>query len=280
MFAPLLSSLLAARLAGVERIVHTEHSFEYLLPNRRYRVLLRAMSWFIDVFTVVGERMRPYYLNSIGVAPKKLKVVVNGVDVASPPRSADRVRTRSELRLPQDACIIGAVGRLAPEKNLEFLLRALARVLADAPEPPKIHLVVLGEGECRVALETLAEELGVVPSVSFLGWRTDVRRILDALDVFCMTSISEGLPLAMLEAMAAELAIVSTAVGDVPQLVSDGLSGYLVAQNDENALASRLYELSANPTLRRQLGRNARQVLVNSYERSRMVDSYIDSYTG
>lgn len=278
MFAPLLHSLPATRLARVKRVIHTEHSFEYLVPRRRYRVLLRVMSWFTDVFSVVGDRMRPFYLNSIGVAPKKLKVIVNGVSIAPVPSQSDRARTRAELNLSPEACAICAVGRLAPEKNLELLLRAVARMMSGSQTPPNIHVLLLGEGERRTALETLARELGISALVTFLGWRTDVRRILDALDVFCMTSISEGLPLAMLEAMAGELAIVSTVVGDVPQLVADGSSGFLIAQNDEAALAARLRQLADDAALRRRLGRAGRQVLLSCYDRSRMIDGYIQAY--
>lgn len=275
MFAPLAHSLPALKLAGVPRIVHTEHSFEYLEAKASHRLALRAMSRFAHSFTVVGERMRPFYLDSIGVQSDRLRVIVNGIDVAPLPSSEERLEVRREIGLPSDVVLVAAAGRLAPEKNLGLLLRATASA---RKKGLPLHLVLIGEGESRSELERMANDLGLDGSVSFLGWRTDVRRILGAVDIYALTSISEGLPLALLEGMAAGLPAVSTAVGDVPLLIRDGSSGFLIGQNDEATLVARLEQLACVPELRDAMGSAARAVVLQTYDRSTMIDRYLEAY--
>lgn len=273
-FAPLAHSLPAMSLARVKRVVHTEHSFEYIEHRRHHQLTLRALSKRTDAFTLVGQRMHRFYADTVGVAPSKLRVIVNGIDVAPRAPERERAEIRKELGLPIDKVLIGTAARVTPVKNLQLLVRAAARCIPDVP----IHLVVLGDGEDRRALEQLASDLRIANSVSFLGWRTDVRRVIDALDVYAVTSLTEGLPLAMLEGMAAELPIVSTPVGDVPLLVRDGETGFIIAQQDEGALADRLRQLALDPALRARLGQAARDVVSKTYDRTTMIGRYVDAY--
>jgi glycosyltransferase involved in cell wall biosynthesis len=275
MFAPLLHALPATRIARIKRLVHTEHSFEYLESRRDLQLALSIMSRLTDQFTVVGQRMQPFYLEAIGVAPEKFRVIVNGVDVAPRGGQAERAAIRAELRLPQHAVVVGTAGRLAPEKNIELLLRASAVVLASGVP---IHVVVLGEGECRAELEQLAVKLGIGDAVSFLGWRNDVKRVLGALDVYALTSHSEGLPIAVLEGMAAELPVISTVVGDMPFLVRDGETGFLIAQHDPEVFADRLRYLATSSDIRVAMGQAARREVLRSYDRTLMIERYMEAY--
>jgi glycosyltransferase involved in cell wall biosynthesis len=224
---------------------------------------------------LVGERMRPFYLEAVRVQSDRLRVIVNGIDVAPRVSVEERLRRRAELGLPSDAVLVGAAGRLAPEKNLGFLLRATAAVRARGVP---LQLVLIGEGDSRSELERLAEELGIRRFVTFLGWRTDVPRILSALDVYALTSLSEGLPLALLEGMAASLPVISTAVGDVPVLVQDGFSGFLIEQGDVAMLADRLERLACAPQLREAMGSAAHDVVQQGYNKAAMVDRYLEAY--
>ena len=275
MFASLLHSLPAIALSGVKRVVHTEHSFEYLQPRPSLRVALRWMSRRTDVFALVGHRMLPYYKREVKIASRRLRVIPNGIDTRHPVREGARTEVRREMGLPADTLLIGSAGRLAPEKNYQLLLRAVAGCRR---EGTATHLVLLGEGELRTDLEQLADSLGIADAVTFMGWRSDVRYVLHALDVFALTSISEGLPLAMLEAMAAELPVVSTEVGDIPLLVQDGETGFLVRSGDELGLTVRLRQLAASPPLRRALGLAGRERVRSNYDRACMVRHYVDAY--
>lgn len=274
MFAPLLFTAVPRRLAGIPALVHTEHSLEYLEEKPTYRRLLRWLARGTTSFVVLGERMRRYYADRIGVPPDRLRVIPNGVVLQAPGGDGARRDARRELGTG-DGFVVGAVGRLAPEKNLGLLLRAFARATAGTPDA---RLALIGDGTERAALERLAADLGIAARVVFAGWRRDVPRLLPALDVLALSSHSEGLPLAVLEAMAAGIAVVATAVGDIPDVVRDGETGRLVPAGDEPALAAALDELRRDPERRGSLGRAGRALVAARYSRDAMVNAYVEAY--
>ena len=276
-FAPLLHTLPASRMGGISCVVHTEHSFEYLEPRASLRRALKWLSRTTRVFAVCGERMLPFYETSVGVSAKRLRVIPNGIDVDQYRPAANQAPIRAELGIPPNAFVVGSAGRLAPEKNYGMLLAAAARSRAGGVP---IHVVLFGDGEERSRLERLASTLGIQDAVSFAGWKTDLYRALPALDVFVLTSVSEGLPLALLEAMACGLPIVSTAVGDIPVVIEDDRSGYLVPRGDTDGLTSRLTQLAQEPGRRRAFGAFGRQVVADRYSRSSMVSRYLIAYRG
>ena len=273
MFAPLLYSAGAHRLAGVSRLVHTEHSIEYLLDKPSYQRPLRWLARASSSFVVLGERMREFYVEKIGIAPERVRVIPNGV-VVKKEDATNRQNARRELGLGEEF-VVGAVGRLAPEKNLGLLLRAFART-AQGGTPGT--LVLIGDGAERQALETQSRELGIADRVRFTGWRKDVSAILPAFDAYALTSLAEGLPLALLEAMSAGVPVVSTAVGDIPEVIRNGVTGRLVQSGDEVAFADALDELRNQPELRQALARAARAQVVERYSRDAMVDAYLSAY--
>lgn len=273
-FAPLLYSVVARALSGRPRLVHTEHSIEYLLPRADYRRTLRSLARSTSAFVVLGDRMRRYYAEEIGVPDNRLRVIPNGVAVGAEITPEARRAARERLGVGE-GFLVATVGRLAQEKNYPMLLEAFA---AGTRGDPAATLVFVGDGQEREDLERRAAALGVSDRVRFAGWRTDVSALLPACDVFAMSSFSEGLPMAMLEAMAAGLAVVSTRVGDIPEVVEEGTSGRLVASGDVAALAGVLADLRADPAERARLGRTARALVIGRYSRSAMVDAYLDAY--
>lgn len=274
-FGPLFHSLPGIALAGVRTVINTEHSFEYLEPRPALQRALRWMSRATRAFTLVGERMLPFYTDNVGVSPKRLRVIANGIDVERFRSTRAQSVIRSELGIPVDAFVIGSAGRLAPVKNYQMLIAASAKARI---EGVPVHVVLFGEGAERSALAAQARSLGLEDNVSFLGWRTDLHRVVGALDVFVLTSISEGLPLALLEAMAAGVAIVSTAVGDIPQVVENGRSGHLVPGGDVGALSNRLRDLASDPAGRKSMAEFGRQVVVDKYSHDTMVQRYMSVY--
>jgi glycosyltransferase involved in cell wall biosynthesis len=274
-FGPLFHSLPSIVLAGVRHVVNTEHSFEYLEPRRDLRRVLRWMSGATRAFTLVGERMLPFYRDNVRVSSRRLQVITNGIDVGRFRSNRPQADIRAELGVPADAFVIGSAGRLAPVKNYPMLLTAAAEARAHGVP---VHVALFGEGAERSALAEQAQSLGLEHNVSFLGWRTDLHRVMGALDVFVLTSVSEGLPLALLEAMAAGLPIVSTAVGDIPRVVDEGRSGYLIARDDVAALANRLRCLASDPAVRSSIGEFGRQSVVEKYSQDTMVQRYMSVY--
>jgi glycosyltransferase involved in cell wall biosynthesis len=173
-----------------------------------------------------------------------------------------------------DACVVGTVGRMADIKNHALLIRAAAPLLKRG-----VMLVIAGDGPERERCERLARELDVDGAVRFLGMVSDVPRMLSGLDMFVLSSKTEGLPMVLAEAMGASLPVVATAVGGVPGVVLEGETGFLVAPQDEAALGERIGALFRDPVLARTLGERAQVVASERYALDRMVRDYLDVYT-
>lgn len=190
--------------------------------------------------------------------PERLVVIPNGIDLARfDPDRYDRAQCRAALGLEPEDFVVGAIGRLAPQKDFGHLLRALRLLIEGDPAAARrVRGVIIGpDGGERAALEAELHALGLADRVRFLGPRTDVPDVLRALDVFAMSSRYEGVPFALLEAMAMGLPVVATAVGSIPEVV-DG-NAYLVQNPPETAAALR--ELLHDPSQCERLGRRGRQ---------------------
>jgi glycosyltransferase involved in cell wall biosynthesis len=250
----------AARLTGTPDIV-TVHTMGPNPPAGRclprYTVETLGMS---RALVVLSASQADYLRHAEGVGTRPWRrapqhVIPNGVPPASPPRPGEVAAVRAELGLAPDDVVVGTVGRLVPEKDHETLLRAIAHLV---PAHPRLRLVVVGGGPREAALRDLAGTLGIAGRVELTGERTDVGRLLTALDVFALSSRQEAAPLAVVEAMHAGLPVVATDCGAVADLVMDGKDGYLVPVGDDGVLAERLGALIGNPAARATLGDHAR----------------------
>lgn len=269
---PLTYAAPAGKLAGAV-VVHTKHGEN---PDRSRRVLLRrAAALFADAFVAVSPTTADAALDTRDVDATKLRVIPNGIDVARFGRDPDaRRRVRRELRIPDDAWVVGTVGRLASEKNQVLLVRALAPSLWE-----RARLVIVGDGPEARALETAVAQAGAGRWVHLTGARADVARLLEAFDVFALPSLSEGLPLVILEAMATGLPVVASAVGGLPDVVAPGETGYLVPSGDERALREHLLALAADPRRAQAMGARARELAAAHHSLERMSGEYMELYT-
>ncbi len=276
-FASLVHTVPAVRLARVRRVIHTEHSYQYLEPRPDYRRVLRWLSAASDVFVVVGHALQPYYRDAVRVAARRLRVIPNGIDTERYRPAPDAAARRHALGLPAAALLVGTAGRFFPEKDYATLLRGLA---AACEARAGLHLLLLGDGPERPALESLAAQLGLGDRVSFLGWRTDLPRLLPLLDVFVLSSRSEALPLVALEALACAVPVVATPVGEVPEVVTDGETGVLFPVGDAAALGRVLTHLADASARRLALGRAGRARVIERYSQQAMVHGYVRAYEG
>ncbi len=252
--------------------VHTKHGMNP--DGERRQWLRRTASRFVDAYVAVTQSLARVSLERQECAPERLSVISNGIDVRRfvPNRQA-RLRVRAELGIPAEAWVVGSVGRLAPEKNQALLVRAVAPML-----DPHRHLVIVGDGPERAALhEQVASSLRS-EFVHLTGPRDDVPELLAAFDVFALTSSSEGLPLVLLEAMAVELPVLATAVGGVPDLVEDQVTGYTVAAGDATALTRQLAWLSSRPQQARRVARCARETVLAEHSVEGMTSAYESLY--
>jgi glycosyltransferase involved in cell wall biosynthesis len=209
-------------------------------------------------------------------ALRSCQVIPNGIPLADYQRpAACRAACRIEQGLTDEDVAFVCVARLEQQKNHAMLLDAFARALA---REPRAHLWIVGDGACRTGLELRASALRLHGKVRFLGQRADVARILAAADVFVLPSHNEGNPLSLMEAMAAGLPVVATAVGGVPELIENDRSGLLVRPRDCDALGSAMVRVLRNARLRRTLGACAAERASDTFSASRMAHAYMELY--
>ena len=221
----------------------------------------------------VSETVRDVAL-AAGVAPDRVHLIENGIDVdrVAAESAAGRASVRREWGVADDEVLAVSIGRLSPEKGHRVLLDAWKRLGAAAP-----RLVLVGDGACRADLEFVATRLPP-GRVTFAGWRSDPTACVGAADLAILPSLTEGLPLALLEAMAAGTAVVATRVGGMPRALGDGTCGLLVAPNDATALAGAVEELSDSPDGRARLARAALGRVRVAYDVSRQARALEDLY--
>jgi glycosyltransferase involved in cell wall biosynthesis len=261
----------AARLARAA-IVHTKHGYNPRGGTRLFAGKLAAR--FVDAFVAVSDETAEFARKRREVDERRLVVIPNGIELGRfHPEPTARVRIRGELGIPDDAWVIGTVGRIATEKNHALLVRAMSPLLG-----PTIRLVIAGDGPLLPELRALTASLGSATYVHLLGVRRDVPDILNALDVFAMSSNIEGLPLVLLEAMATGLPVVSTRTGGIPNVVVEGDTGFLVPVGDEAALRARVAALHAAPATSRACGDRARADAVTRFSAERMQRDYLELY--
>jgi glycosyltransferase involved in cell wall biosynthesis len=272
-YSPLVYGSLASLLRPGTRVVFTEHGrLSDAAPSRKRRVANALFARIPKASFAVSGDLREHLIAE-GFAPDRLGVIYNGIDVGPAPRDADRASARSRLSLDARELVVGTIARLDPVKDLGTLIRAVAEVALARP----ITLLVVGDGPERAALERVASELACGTRVRFVGHRDDARAWLPGCDVYANSSISEGVSLTLLEAMAAGLPIVATRVGGTPEVVDDSCAR-LVEARSPGRLAEALAGLARDPEGRRRLGAAARARVVERFTLDRMVREYRDVY--
>ena len=264
----------AARLAKVPVVVHTEHG-KHFGESRRLRVLGRIGVRYADrVFTVSDDIAQEAFRLKV-FSPGSTRTVINGIDVERFARPIDVSGLRRELGLKEEDFVAGTVARLSPVKDQKTLIGAFALM---RQRVGGAHLVLVGDGPSRGELEAMVDSTGLNGSVHFVGAQDDVAGYLQLFDTFVLSSLSEGIPLVILEAMAAGVPVVSTAVGGVREIVTDGKTGVLVPPGQVETLAGVLVELAGDEARRRELGRAGRELVGREYSLKRMSETYLDEY--
>lgn len=259
---PLVYAGPAARLARVRRVIHTRHG-QQNGANGRMRTANRLISLTADCMVCVSSDSARSTAAE-GVAPHRIRTLLNGIDV-------NRFRPATGN---SDGPVV-AIGRLSPEKDFATLVRAAGIV---ASQFPSFRLEIAGDGLCGDDLRRLIAELSLDGVVQLLGQVRDVPSVLARGSIFALSSLTEGISLAILEAMAAGLPIVATRVGGNTEVVIDGHTGLLVPASDPDTLASALLELWQNPDRRKALGQAGRARVETVFDVRNMVRAYEDIY--
>lgn len=240
---------LAVHGYNVKCIAHLRDIF---LPSFKNWIILRTIGLLNNKTIAVSEAVKkqfPFWLE------QKVRVIYNGID-PSEFNGQDRTSFRQELGADADTLIIGTAGRLVQIKGMEIFLQAAKEILK---QTTRVTFVIIGEGEYRAKLENLAKNLGVFPYVKFAGFRKDMSRVMNSLDVFVLCStVPEAFPRVILEAMACAKPVIGTYLGGIPELIGED-SGILVPSRDADSLAKAILSLMVNREKIQRMGRAGRK---------------------
>ena len=269
---------------------HIFHSYYGPLKTRLFLSIEKVLARLItDRIVVVSEQQRREIQERFGVGrPDQFVVIPLGLDAHSFADWRNRRQLfRDELGLRSDELLVGIVGRLTEIKDHELFLRAVAILkdrLADEKSRPRVRFVVIGDGNLRDRLEAQAQALGLVEDVIFAGSRRDPENFYAALDIVALTSLNEGTPLTLIEAMANARPVISTAVGGVVDLLGETIEehqnerytvcrrGFSIQANDAVAFAAGLFHMIENPELRTELGNRGLEFVASNHSRERLLD--------
>ena len=260
----------AAMLARVPIVIGTEVNV-YQKKQLAHRAAEKWLMRHTDAVVASAGSVRDFYIDQIDADPEKVLVIYNAVDWSQLAAMVTRAELRAELGVPADVPVAGIIARLTEQKAHGVLLDAMA----SRPELSALHVIAVGDGDLRDALRRRAEQLGLSQRVQFVGARRDLGNILNAVDMFVMPSLWEGLPLSLVLAMGAGLPVIASRVAGIPEVVEDGVSGVLVEPGNRAELAAAMVRILFDDELRARLGQQAR-----AFVRPRFgVDGFIASTT-
>ena len=261
-------------------VIHTFHGhvlkgYFGKLKTRLFILIEKVLARFTDRIITLSEGLRDEFVG-MGIASReKIEVIPLGLELERFVKSGARKGMfKKSLGLPEDCLVVGLVGRLVPIKGHKFFLEAARSVIASrsgksGAQP--VRFVVVGDGELRTELEEYARRLGISGQVIFTGFRSDLPEIYADTDIVVLSSLNEGTPVSLIEAMTSGKPVVATRVGGVPDLVADGAAGILVPAGDSGALADAVAKLVENPELRARMGEDGRNAVFPKYDIGNLV---------
>ncbi len=273
-----LYGALAAKTAGVPVLVSSRHGMNSFRRRQPFRSMNRQLWRMVDGGIAVSQAMADFLMQFEGAPAEKLRVIHYGLNLKSYAGDASaelRRKLCAELDIDETGPLLAMACRLIELKGVSYALQAFAPVLA---EFPLAQLIIAGDGVMRSQLESEARQAGLGASVQFLGWRDDVPEVMAACDLFVLPSLSEGLGLVYLEAMAQELPVVAARISAVTEVVVEGETGLLVPTRDVPALRDALLTLLRDRPLARRMGIAGRQRFKAHFQIDRMVDNTVALY--
>lgn len=266
---------LAARLAGVPVIVHTVHGWsfhDYMSPFVRstYITLERWMATFSDALIVVTNKdIEKGLRHNIGRA-NQYRLIRSAVPLDEfDPSAGERSAAHKEFGIPDDAIVVGTIGRFSEQKNPFDWARVAARV---SRVQPGVWFLLVGDGPLRSDLEELLRKEGIADKTVLAGLRRDVPRMISGIDIFLLTSLWEGLPRVIPQAMAMGIPVIANQVDGIAEAIQDEVTGYLCPPGDLDRMAERCVRLINQPDLRREMGLIGRSYATQEFDLQRMIE--------
>jgi len=265
---------LAAKISGVPIIIHTIHGFafhEYERPPRRilFVFLERVAARFADKLITVSTPLKDWGLKLKIGEEKQYAVIPDGIEMERFEVKTDSQKQRQELGIGPDDLVVGMVAKLWEGKGHCTLIDAAPQIIQ---EVPNVKFIFVGDGYLRQDLEKLALAKGMNDYIIFAGFRNDIPEITGIFDIAILASFFEGLGRVLLEAMVLRKPVVATNVGGIPEVVQDGLNGFLVPPGDSQALAKAIIRLLKDKELRQKMGEEARKKIDERFSAEKMVD--------
>ena len=265
------------------RLIHTYHGhvFEGYFGSTSTKTFLAIERWLgrrTDVLVAISNRIKQDLLHTFRVAREdQIAIIPLGFDLERFLKLTDdnRESARRMLGVVGDAIVVSTVGRLTEIKQHALFLDMAGRL---AHRSSRFVFLIVGDGELRNNLEQRAEQIGIAPRVRFLGWRGDLENVYSATDIFVLTSRNEGTPVALIEAMASSVAVISTDVGGVRDVIAHQTLGVVVPFGDAARLATAVERLANSPVQRAEMGRQAREFVRERFSRPRLLADICDLY--
>jgi L-malate glycosyltransferase len=270
--------VLGGMLARVPVIITSRRDMGVMNP-RFYGPLQTNLSHSVDAIVTNAQAIKQKMVDEENINPNKIKVIYNGVDInrfSLEKKFCEEVRC--ELRISKHDPIIGIIAEIKPVKGHIYLLKAVKRLIKSIPD---LKVLIIGdsiEPETRAGVEAEVSELGLKDHAVFLGRTQEVPRLLTAIDISILPSLSEGVSNTILESMAAGVPVIATNVGGSPEVVLDGKTGLIVPPADSDALADAILRLLDNPEFATRLAAQARSMVIHHFSKENMIDNYENLY--
>ncbi len=266
---------LAGRLIGVKKIIFTAHSWAFNEERPRIqKLIIQKLAWltvFLSNKTIcVSEKLKLDMIDKPFIK-EKLVIINNGVGEFKL-LSKETAREKLDIKLPEGSSFVGTFSELHYTKGLDITLRAINKT------PENVHFAIFGDGEAKRELQNLAKNLGLNERVRFFGFVDEAPKYLKAFDIFTLTSRTEGLPYVLLEAGIAELPVVATNVGGIPEIIRSEETGILIPKENPKILAEALTKLASNTEERKRLGENLKKFITENFSKQKMVERTLNLY--
>ncbi len=271
---PFIDGVIAALLCGVKRVIHTDHARSFP-DKRRYMFAEWVMSHFAFRVVGVSDHTSMNLMKYEHISVSKIETIPNGIDPAAYQIQIDKSKKRQELGLPKSGPILGVAVRLCEQKGVSYLLKAFVSVVKHIPQAV---LVIAGDGELRSELENETKQLGIQRNVFFLGLRLDIAELLKLFDVYVLPSLWEGLPMILLEAMAAGCPVIASNVGGVSTAIIDGKTGILVNPAEHVQLTDAIIGLLSDGHRREEFSSNGSKLFYEQFDSKIAVQKYSQLY--
>ena len=272
---PLIDGTLGAIISGGrQRIIHTDHARQFP-DKKRYMFAEWCMSHFVHKMVGVSEQTTENLHKYEKIHRKKLMTIENGIDGSSFAISIDKKSKRKELGIPPVGPVIGVISRLEKVKGITYLLQAMPKIIKSFPE---LTLLIVGDGSEMDNLKSETNQLDVVQNVKFAGVRHDIPEIFQILDIYLLPSLSEGLPMGLLEAMAAGCPVIATRVGGIPKVAGNNRTVIIVEPRNVEMLKTKTLTLLSNTELQYKISNAALELFNSQFSAKLMSRNYMELY--